>query len=59
VKGVGTCQCVVQLAERHDSSLDVLAVIKMLLRLLVALLEIDFDGDHLVGQLVWEPSPLK
>ena len=44
----GTCQSVGQLAEGYDSSLDMLAIVKMLLRLLVALLEIDFDSDHLV-----------
>ena len=57
MKGVGTCQCIVQLAERHDSSLDVLAVIKMLLRLLVALLKIDFDSDHLVRLSVHDSPP--
>jgi hypothetical protein len=37
----------VQLADRNDHTLDVLAVIQVLLRLLVAFFQLDFHGDHL------------
>lgn len=38
---------VVKLADRHNNTLDVLAVVQVLLRLFITLLEIDFDRDHL------------
>lgn len=42
-----TLQRIIELAERHDPSLDMFALIQMLLRLLVFFAQIDFDRDHL------------
>jgi hypothetical protein len=42
-----TLKLLVQLADRNDHTLDVLAVIQVLLRLLIAFLQLDFHGDHL------------
>jgi len=42
-----TMQCVVELSQRHNSPLNVLARVEMLLRLLIAFLQIDFYRHHL------------
>jgi bifunctional DNase/RNase len=42
-----TFQLIVELIERYDDPLDVLAIIQVLLRLLVSFLEVHLDDDHL------------
>jgi hypothetical protein len=40
-------QFLIQLVEWHHPTLDVFALVEMLLRLLIALLELHLNGDHL------------
>lgn len=42
-----TLEFLVELADGHDDSLDVFAVVEVLLGLLVAFFQLYFDGDHL------------
>jgi len=42
-----TLQFLIQLADWHDDSLDVFAVVQVLLGLFVAFFQLDFHGDHL------------
>jgi hypothetical protein len=42
-----TLQFLVELADGHDDSLDVFAVVEVLLGLLVSFFQLDFHGDHL------------
>jgi hypothetical protein len=42
-----TLQSLVELADRHDDSLDVFAVVEVLFGLFVAFFQVDFHGDHL------------
>ena len=42
-----TLKLLVQFADGHDDSLDVFAVVQVLLGLFVAFLQLDFHGDHL------------
>jgi hypothetical protein len=42
-----TLKLLVQFADGHDDSLDVFAVVQVLLGLFVAFFQLDFHGDHL------------